>query len=220
MAKRTPETNRRKLIEEQRKKARAKERQATIVTIAIASLIGLALIGTAVYIAQQDKIDTGPLNAVGVGADLAGCEEAKDVEIPKDAKAEHVQTQVQYASAPPTFGNHNPSPLPLGKKFYSRDDNPPPERAVHNLEHAYVVTWYDSKATDAQIEVLRQAGDAAEGKYLFLPWTRGDFADDKHIVMTAWGAEQRCSDVSGAAIEAFFDKFGGQNGKAPEKNAI
>lgn len=220
MAKRTPESNRRKLIEEQRKKARAKERRTTIVTIGIASVIGLALIGTAVYIARQEKGPDVPLDTVGFAADAAGCDEAKEIQIPKEARNQHVTQPVNYAQVPPTYGDHHPQTFPLGKKFYSRDDNPILERAVHNLEHGYVVVWYDGKATDEQVELLRDAANAAEGKFLFMPWTRGDFEGDKHIVATGWGVSQACSNVSGAAIQAFWDAHGGPNGKAPEKNLI
>ncbi|HEU0131638.1 MAG TPA: DUF3105 domain-containing protein [Mycobacteriales bacterium] len=228
MAKRSPENDRRRIIEEQRRKARAQERRKTILTIVISALVGLALIGGSVYfsVKSKKKNEVGPLNGIGVTADAAGCSDAKSEEIPNEATgaAKHTQRDgdhVDYKQAPPTSGQHNPTPLPVGaKKFYSRDENPPPERAVHNLEHAYTVVWYDKKATDAQIDALKQAADAAVGKFLVVPWDRADFPDDKHIVITAWGERQQCSDVSGAVMQEFMDKYGGNNGKAPEKGAI
>lgn len=225
VAKKTPETNRRKLIEEQRKKARAKERRTTILTIVISSVIGIGLIASAVYFGQQDKADKIPMDQIGLTtAEAAACDPPKDEPIGEGATDEgvkHTTARVQYAIAPPSSGMHNPTPLPGGNKnYYSRDDNPSPEQAVHNLEHGYVVVWYDKKATAEQIELLRQIGDVAERKLLILPWTREDFPDEKHIVLTSWTIKQSCKDVSGAAIKDFFEKYGGARSKAPEKNAF
>ena len=227
MAKKTPENNRRKLIEEQRKKARAKERRATILTIGITSLVGIGLIAAAVYFGRKERGPDVALTAVGVATEAAGCDPVKEEPIPKDATEDAVKhtprngDQVAYPIAPPTSGRHNPTPLPVGsKKFYSRDENPPPERAVHNLEHGYVVVWYDNQATAEQVELLERAGRAAEGKILIVPWTRQDFPGDKHVVLTSWAMKQACSNVSGAAIQDFFDKHGGTKSTAPEKNAL
>lgn len=224
MAKRTPENNRRRLIEEQRKKARAAERRKTIATIVICSVVGAALIGGSVYFSVKNGggASNTALREIGVTEDLAGCLPVKDEEIPSEASDEnkHFDGRVEYKQSPPTSGRHHGTWLPAGKKFYSRTENPAPERAVHNLEHAYVVVWYDKTVSDEQIQRLQEAGDAASGKFLFVPWDRADFPDDKHIVLTAWGARQQCSDVSGTVIQKFFDDHGGFNGKAPEKNAI
>jgi hypothetical protein len=229
VAKKTPETNRRKIIEEQRKKARATERRKTVLTIVISTLVGAALIGGSVYFSVQSK-DKGPntaLRNIGAQSADAGCLEPKAEDVPKDATDDAVKhtakngDRVEYTSHPPTSGRHNPTPLPVGaKKFYSRGDNPPPERAVHNLEHGYVVVWYDMKVSDADIELLKNAADAAEGKFVIVPWQREDFPDDKHIVLTAWSERQQCGQVSGDAMQKFMDTYGGTHGKAPEKNAI
>jgi cytoskeletal protein RodZ len=228
VAKRPPENNRRRIIDEQRKKARAAERRKTVLTIVIASVVGLGIIGGAVWYGIQDKKNRPDteLAAVGAPAETAGCLEPKEEPIPKEATDATKHTQrdgdrVEYDKAPPTSGRHNPTPLPVGaKKFYSREDNPSPERAVHNLEHGYLVVWYDKKATDAQIEQLKQAAESAEGKFLVVPWPRDDFPDDKHIVLTAWAVRQQCSEVSGKVMQDFYDEHGGPNGTAPEKNVI
>ncbi len=227
MAKRPPETNRRKLIEDQRRKARASERRKTVLTIVISTVIGAALIGGSVYFSVQSKNKDKPtaLKKVGLTTEAAGCLDPKDEDVPKDATDEAVKhtsrdgDRVDYPAHPPTSGRHNPTPLPVGaKKFYSRDENPPPERAVHNMEHGFVVVWYDKTVSAEDIDLLEQAADGAEGKFLVVPWTREDFPDDKHIVMTAWAEREQCSGVSGEAMQKFYDQFGGPNGKAPEKN--
>jgi hypothetical protein len=227
VAKRTPENNRRKLIEEQRKRQRSGEKRATYLTIGITTLLGIALIGGAVYYSNTGENADVALRAVGVSAEAAACDAPKVEEIPKEAEDDAVKhtkqngDRVEYPIAPPSSGRHNPTPLPVGaKKFYSREENAPPERAVHNLEHGYVVAWYDNKATDAQLDVLKKAADSAEGKFLIMAWTRQDFPGDKHIVLTSWAQKQACSDVSGAVFQDFIDNYGGQKSKAPEKNVV
>lgn len=228
MAKRTPENNRRRLIEEQRKKARAAERRKTIATIVICSVVGIALIGGSVYFSMNGggKRSNTAMRDVGLAADAAACLPVKEEEIPGEASDDNKHTpgagdKVDYKTSPPTSGRHNPTWLPAGnKKFYSREERPMIEKAVHNLEHAYVVVWYDSKVTEEQLQRLRDAADAARNKFLVIPWDRGDFPEDKHIVLTAWGYRQQCSDVSGQVIQDFIDEHGGFNGKAPEKTAI
>jgi hypothetical protein len=228
VAKRTPENSRRRIIEEQRKKARAKERRKTVLTIVLSTIVGLALIGASVYfgVKGKDKGSTKPLKDIGLAADAAGCLAPKEEEIPTDATggAKHTARDgdhVDYPAAPPTSGRHNPTPLPVGqKKFYTREESPPPERAVHNLEHAYEVVWYDKTVTGDALKRLQDAADAAVGKFLVVPWDeRAPFPDDKHIVLTAWGERQQCSDVSGAVMQDFYDKYAGNSGKAPEKAA-
>jgi hypothetical protein len=228
VAKRSPDNQRRRLIDEQRKKARAAERRKTVLTIVLSTLLGAALIGGSVYFGSKsrDKKPKTALAAVGVSAADAGCLDPKSENIPTEATGGTKHTakdgdHVDYPAAPPTSGRHNPTPLPAGaKKFYSRADSPPPERAVHNLEHAYTVLWYDKTVPDDQVKLLQQVGDSGPAKFIVVPWDRADFPDDKHIVLTAWGERQQCSGVSGAVIQSFIDHFGGNAGKAPEKGAI
>ena len=228
MAKRSPENQRRKLIDEQRRKARATERRKTILTIVLSTLLGAGLIGGSVYFSVKSKNKTKPsaLTAIGVSKDEAGCLDVKEDPIPKDATDATKHTardgdHVDYTLSPPTSGRHNPTPLPgVGvKKFYTREENPPPERAVHNLEHGYTVVWYDKTVSAETIELLKKAGESGTPKLLLVPWDRADFPDDKHIVITSWGQREQCSNVSGEVIQAFVDEHGGANSKAPEKNA-
>lgn len=227
MAKRTPETNRRKIIEEQRRKARAAERRKTVLTIVISTLVGAALIGGSVYFSVKSKHKTPKTALRNVGGSVtdAGCLDPKAEDVDPKALADatkHTTATVDYGkNIPPTSGQHNPTPLPVGaKKFYSREDNPPPERAVHNLEHGYVVVWYDKTVSDADVKLLQTAADSAVGKFVVVPWEREDFPGDKHIVLTAWSERQQCGGVSGAAMETFMNNYGGVHGKAPEKNLL
>lgn len=228
MAKKTPETNRRRVIEEQRRKARAKERRTTALVIILSVILGGGLIGGAVYAGAQSKKhkkEHTALNAVGVSAAKASCDAPKAEDVPKDAlenATKHTTETVDYGTnVPPTSGRHNPTPLvSTNQHFWSRDSKVKPEQAVHNLEHGFVVVWYDKTVSDADIELLKKAADSGETKLLVVPWLRGDFPNGKHIVLTAWSERQTCNGVSGPAMQKFVNDFGGAAGKAPEKQLV
>jgi hypothetical protein len=108
---------------------------------------------------------------------------------------------------PPSGGKHNPVPLGDTNRFYSLASKPRPERAVHNLEHGYVVAWYDSKLPAADVAKLQTlAKNPADSRLLVVGWWQGDLPAGKHVVYTAWGRTDRCSSVSDAMVQAFYGK--------------
>lgn len=177
----------------------------------------------------QAKIDAAKaeLKTIGVPAAQASCTPpTTDNPIPT---GKHVQGEVQYPSAPPTGGDHSQQTLPIeGQNFYERDSaGQLVEQAVHDLEHGVIVAWYDSKLAAAEVDVLKKIaanaltqmsanlpGERPKNRLLVMPWDRGNFADDKHFVLTAWGHKQACGKVSGEAVQTFMEQF--ENKDAPE----
>lgn len=108
-----------------------------------------------------------------------------------DEGANHVpQTQVPtYRSVPATSGPHwslGDGVAPLYWKVYT---GPVPEpAAVHNLEHGGIVIWYQSTATQEDIQKLTQFVQQQLGtsqfKILLSPWDGKDFGHP--IAVTAW----------------------------------
>jgi hypothetical protein len=108
-----------------------------------------------------------------------------------DEGANHVpQTQVPtYRSVPATSGPHwslGDGVAPLFWKVYT---SPVPEpAAVHNLEHGGIVIWYQSTATQEDIQNLTQFVQQQLGtsqfKILLSPWDGKDFGHP--IAVTAW----------------------------------
>ena len=126
------------------------------------------------------------------------------------------------------------APAPFARKFYTADDRPALEALVHNLEHGYTLLWYDETIADDsdKLEELRAIAEKFGGsdnlryKFIAVPWTSEDedgkkFPDGQHVAFTHWsvggegetdadkqvGAFQYCSDVSGAALDAFMKKY-------------
>jgi hypothetical protein len=127
------------------------------------------------------------------------------------------------------------APAPFARKFYTADDRPQLEALVHNLEHGYTLLWYDQTIADdadklSEIKAIAEKfGGSDENfryKFIAVPWLPTDengakFPDGQHIAFTHWsiggagetdnskqvGAFQYCSEVSGAALDAFMKKY-------------
>lgn len=215
--------DRRRKLDELKKKQRSSERRGTIIAIVVALLLGAGLIGGA-YMASKKDPSAPKENVadIGVPAADAGCGEVK-VEDEKKVSANHVNGPVPYPN-PPSSGNHNGTPAPGNIRFYERGTDRQPEQLVHNLEHGYIVVWYDSDLPDVEVEQLKSLSRSiAEDhrKFIVFPWNRGKFEGTKNVVVASWARQQACDKVSGSAIEAFVKDydFKGDKSVAPEKNA-
>jgi hypothetical protein len=51
-------------------------------------------------------------------------------------------------------------------------------------------------------------------RFVAVPWSRRTFADDRHVVLTAWGHTQRCRRVSGRVFYEFTRTYADKD--APE----
>jgi hypothetical protein len=111
-----------------------------------------------------------------------------------DEGAEHIPdgTDPGYISNPPTSGPHYEAPLPGG--FYEEADleewSPFPEgHAVHNLEHGYIVFWYNCDViSETECEQLKSdirnfINTALTKKLVAFPWHTTDIP----LVLTSWG---------------------------------
>lgn len=126
----------------------------------------------------------------------------------------HVPTSqtVDYASSPPTSGDHWPPGEQARCGFY--EGGVPDERAVHNLEHGNIVVNYN--ITDpAQLDQLRQV---IGGIGLAKLWgiTRSyDKIPEGQVALTAWGIIDTMDSVDQGRIERFFEAYAGNMG--PER---
>jgi Protein of unknown function (DUF3105) len=159
------------------------------------------------------KHGVGYVTAASGVAKAAGCTGVRnDRQIPTSlVKA---GTTVDYAALtaqagqdlPPTSGPREATPLPDKPQFYAFKSAPRPERAVGNLDHGYVVVWYDSKLPAADVKILQNAV-ASNSRTLVVPWTRSVFPDGKHVVLTAWDRTQRCTKASADVMSDFANTY-------------
>ena len=125
-----------------------------------------------------------------------------------------------YNTDPPTSGPHA---APVAAGFYT--EAPPDENLVHNLEHGYVVIWYnctglESNACDElqrQIQdVMAEAGSASlfgeATKLIAVPRP----TMDAQVAATSWGRILKQNALNGEELLAFIKYLRNQ---APESGA-
>ncbi|WP_261574509.1 DUF3105 domain-containing protein, partial [Frankia gtarii] len=207
MGKKSAERNVR--LEQLRREQKRKERRRALLIygtsgfVVVVLLIGIIIYSVADTHSKNKTREVGYTAAASSAATAAGCTGTVN-----DASqgSSHVSTTVSYKASPPTSGSHNPDPLPDGISFYNPASGIPVERAVHNLEHGFIVGWYDKSLPAAQVEKLRSLAANAGPRFIGVPWTRSAFPDGKHFVLTAWDRTQRCTTVSADVVKDFVAK--------------
>src|SRR3954469_3171607 len=125
MAKLSKERDRRAVVEQMRREQRRQERRKSMLVIGIAVLIGAIIVGIAAWqLLKANQETSGPLTAIGVPADQAGCQ--KLVTKPAQGNSQHRPTgeKILYPDAPPAFGPHwanylNPNEV---RRFFTAED--------------------------------------------------------------------------------------------------
>lgn len=215
--------DRRQRIEEMRKQQRAAERRKNFLFAGTGILVALILIGAAVIPAYLHDRSKKAKEKVGYQAAPTAAEKAAGClgvhNDPISPGAQHVDTPIDYSKEkygdteggtppiPPSNGRHNPISLGDTNRFYPLSEKPRPERAVHNLEHGYIVVWYDSKLPASEVTKLQtMAKSPALSRLLVVGWWQSDLPANKHVVITSWGRTDRCSTVSDAVVNNFYAK--------------
>lgn len=238
--------DRRARLDEMRRQQRAAERRKNLLTFGSAVVVALLLVGTAVVLAVN-KVHANDAKKNKVANQLKAekkeghqssptAAEKKDGCLgvhtdPLSTAAQHFTVPIDYSKEkygdtsggtppiPPTGGRHNPVSLGDTKRFYPLADKPRPERAVHNLEHGYIVAWYDSKLPADQVQLLQSmAKDPSMGRLLVVGWWQGDLPSDKHVVLTSWDKTDRCSSIDTSVTRDFYNTHVNQP-PAPERGA-
>jgi len=140
--------------------------------------------------------------------------------IPIMADTSHIETDSNpgmYNSDPPTSGPHYAQEANAGF-FDSNIYTYPAAYLVHNLEHGYVIFWYNCNILDesacsnlkSQIRsVMEELGGV---KVIAYPWD----SIDVPLVMTSWGHLQRFETFDAEQARAFYSA---NLNRSPEPNA-
>ena len=106
--------------------------------------------------------------------------------------ARHIEISAQheaYNSDPPTSGPHYTQPAKAD--FY--DEALPDEQPVHDLEHGYVIIWYNCNVlstTDCdklKADIHKVMDESGGIKLIAFPWRSLDIP----VIMTSWGRMER-----------------------------
>lgn len=124
-----------------------------------------------------------------------------------------------YNTDPPTSGKHYESTLNAG--FYHEDDVQsayPAGPLVHNLEHGYIIFWYNCDPLSEQdcerlkSDIQGVMEDENNNKVIAHPWP----SIQEPVVMTSWGRMLRFDRFDSAIANEFISQ---NRNKAPEPNA-
>ena len=147
----------------------------------------------------------------------------------RPAKGESVQIMVsnphipvdsdpgQYNSDPPTSGPHYAEEARAGF-FENNNYQFPAGYLVHNLEHGYVIFWYncnlldESGCTDLKAQIKTTMDDLGGIKLVAYPWPSLEVP----LAMTSWGRLQRFETFDSEQARAFYRA---NLNRAPEPNA-
>lgn len=220
-AKRTGGKDRRAQLEALKRQQRAAERRKTVLAILSGVLVAGLLIAIPVVQGITQRAAKKRVAAVGYVTKPTSAQRKADctgVRNDRQVSRDHTGKTVTYTGElPPSSGPHNPDPLPASIHFYARTDRPVIERAVHSLEHGFVIGWYDAELPTAQVAALKKVAAASAGQFIAVPWDRSTFTGNRHFVLTAWERTMRCGQVSAPVVSAFLTKY--SNKTAPEPGA-
>lgn len=208
MSKKLEQKQQRRAAEERRaaeqKKAALKRNALTIG----AALLVTAIVVTAIVMQRNSGTGPGATENVGVAAAQAGCEE---IEKPDEQEGAHIEVGTPhdpYSSSPPTSGPHYVEPAVAS--FYP--DQQTTEQLVHNLEHSQIVIWYQPDAPAETLDSIEAVVGQESQATLAAPFP--DIEPPYQLALTAWGALQRCEQVSQEVIDDFRREY---QGKGPEQ---
>jgi uncharacterized protein DUF3105 len=153
-------------------------------------------------------------------ATAAGCGDLEQPVVPNPSRVHLAPGEsFDYPDRPAAAGPHDASPLPPDPHVYAI---PVPEtRAVHNLEHAYVIIYYrpaaegglDQEPIDRLAAIARDEDRVIMAPYPALP-------DDRAFALLAWNTRWMCpatisADQAITMTTSFIDAFRGTS-VAPE----
>jgi Protein of unknown function (DUF3105) len=200
---------------------RAARRRRLMARVARWGVVGAVLAGVSGFVGYRYYQDRQLVERANAAADALGCGE---IQSPASEGRGHLQQGSplpQYGTTPATSGPHSPSTLPSGVHVY---EEPVPEQlAVHNLEHAYVIIYYQAEGPGALPENVRAAlGELAqnEEKVILAPYP--ELPEGTSLSLVAWTKLRECPRVTDAdttvlAVQGFIKQFRGTD-NAPEPN--
>jgi Protein of unknown function (DUF3105) len=153
-------------------------------------------------------------------AEAAGCDPLEQPVEPDPSRTHLAPGEAfDYPDPPAAAGQHDTSPLPPDPHVY---EEPIPEtRAVHNLEHAYVLVYYrpaDEGGLSADATEALEAFAIDEDRVIMAPYP--DLPEGQGLALLAWNTRWTCpstvaADQAVTISAGFVDAYRGTT-VAPE----
>jgi hypothetical protein len=187
----------------------------------VTRVVAILVVGALAWILFVRAPGPGTIPASALAtASAAGCGDLQRPVV-ADPRRDHLAPGdiYTYPDPPAAEGPHDPVPLPPDPHVY---DAPVSEtRAVHNLEHSYVLIYYRPRAeggpsADAVSALERLARD--ESRVIMAPYA--DLPGGRGLALLAWNTRWMCPGTIGAdqavtVATAFIDAYRGTT-NAPE----
>ncbi len=207
-------------MEAQQAQAAGRRRTATygLVILVVIGLIGLLVlnqVNNSRENSEQAERAVAKLDELGCtedtrmtdlgGGHITGTEEALTAEPP----------EVIYPDEPPTSGRH------IGQVVNSGvfDVKVDPRLTTHNLEHGYVVGWYDADTPAEEVDALKawaqEQRDGDFDKIIVAEYYRD--IPDANVAFTAWFYRQACEQFDVDVAQTFLRTHYDTNGEGPER---
>ena len=185
------------------------------------AVVAIALMSLGGWLLLELRDPSGP--SVPSTADLAAAGCTADTTQP-DLGGGHLGPEEMVNSAPSLiYPDQPPSSGPhIGQVVRSGvfDVVVDPRITTHNLEHGYVVVWYDVDTSPEDLAALRawaEAGLAGDYPKLVVAEYPIRLPEDADVVLTAWFQRQACEGFDTAAADAFLRAHYDTFGEAPER---
>lgn len=226
LSKRERQKQRKQAKRESERAAEARARRQRFGAFVLAGLVVAALIGVVAARVIGDRQAQAELaeRAEARQADL-GCTELASQ---PNLGAGHISpaTPEAFAAEPPALlypdrptssGKHAPSVV-AGGVYDNRIDE---RLTTHNLEHGYVVFWYDQAAPADEVAALKEwAQERIDGdfpKIIVAPWMEESLPEDHNFAAVAWGDRQMCEQFDPDVFQVVLNEHHGTSGDAPER---
>ena len=220
-SKRERQKARRSVKLEQQRIADAKAQRNRLIAFGLLGVVFAGLIGAAVWDNRRDAAAArAEEEAVAATLDALGCTAEEKRE---DLGSAHLGPNELEASPPDTIYEDRPatSGTHFGNWTMTGVYDVVDERVlVHNMEHGYVVAYYDEDAPEDQVTALKEYAqqriDDNLPKIVVAGWD-GALPGEANFAYTAWNVRQMCGEYDEAVFKVFAEKHHSGSGEAPEK---
>lgn len=194
-------------------------RRRAIVFGVIAAVAG----GITWFVLSRSAAEREREREAAAAATRIGCGDVQELQ---SEGQNHVEAPPTYSTQPANSGPHFPSPLPRDVHVYDQAFDPSLEfRAVHNMEHGYVLMYYRADEGGASQDVVNALIEIAEAEEEVILAPHPTLAEGTNVAFVAWTRLQECSLEGSPSIddlklvaEAFVEKHRNAS-TAPEASA-
>lgn len=170
-------------------------------------------------LAPDDRSGTAPPTLqqgdLAAAAKSAGCDLQLDLEDEGNQHLKPSDPVPDYATNPPTSGDHIAPPLQQADGAYS--DTPDPERPLHSLEHGRITIQYSPDLSEQDQLALKGVFDDSPDGMLLYPNSDMPY----EVATTAWTQLMGCKTYEGdATLDAIRDFRDTYRGRGPENVPI